>query len=189
MSEVAKTLAQVANRPLDRAARPSFDEVFDREAAYVCQSLRRLGVRPDDVDDLAQDVFLSVYRALDQYDPARPIRPWLFAFVYRKASNYRRHPRRRFETQTAEIDRAGSGATPEQAASQAELVGHLERALELLSDEQRAVFVMCELDGFSGAEIAEIVGIPVNTAHSRIRLARQTLALAFRELRNEGGGR
>ena len=61
---------------------------FDAELDYVWNALRRLGVREADLDDEVNEVFLRVHRQLAQYDPSRPIRPWLFAFAARVAAAY-----------------------------------------------------------------------------------------------------
>jgi RNA polymerase sigma-70 factor (ECF subfamily) len=60
-----------------------FDSLFDAELDYVWNALRRLGVREADLDDEVNEVFLRVHRQLAQYDPSRPVRPWLFAFAAR----------------------------------------------------------------------------------------------------------
>ena len=69
--------------------------MFELESPYVLRTLRRLGVTERDVEDMAHEVFVAVHRELDKYDRARPIRPWLFAFCFRIASQYRRKTRRK----------------------------------------------------------------------------------------------
>src|SRR5260221_6601240 len=72
-----------------------FAQVFRAELPYVWGSLRRLGVDARDAEDVTHDVFVQVYKKLDVYDPKRPLRPWLFAFAFRAASDYRRLARNR----------------------------------------------------------------------------------------------
>jgi RNA polymerase sigma-70 factor (ECF subfamily) len=162
----------------DPAARAfAFHAVFESELDYVCASLRRLGVRPSDLEDLAQDVFIAVYRHLDEYDRARPLRPWIFGFAYRTASNYRRLSRHRAEVLDARHeDAVASSGSPEDLLASQRLEVAFWESLDRLSAEQRAVFVMHELDERSGPEIAETLGIPLNTAYSRIRAARSEMA-------------
>ena len=71
-----------------------FRRIFDAELGYVWGTLRRLGVGPADVEDVAHDVFLQVYDKLAVYDRTRPLRPWLFGFAFRAASGYRRGHKR-----------------------------------------------------------------------------------------------
>ncbi|MFT3772529.1 MAG: RNA polymerase sigma factor [Minicystis sp.] len=69
---------------------PAFTALFEEHFDYVCRSLQRLGVREADAEDVAQELFLAVHRALPESDPGRPMKPWLFGFAMRYASNYRR---------------------------------------------------------------------------------------------------
>ncbi len=79
----------VASPPGPARQPEAFRGIFDAHAGYVMKSLKRLGVRPADVEDLTHEVFLAVLRRWEAYDRARPVRPWLFAFALRVASAYR----------------------------------------------------------------------------------------------------
>lgn len=85
-------------------ARPTdpidFRKLFDAEVAYVWKTLRRLGVRPSDIDDVSSEVWLVVHRRLDGYDSSKPIRPWLFGIAFRVAAAERRMARHRSEVLT-----------------------------------------------------------------------------------------
>jgi len=163
----------------------AFRQLFDRDYAYVWQSLRRLGVEEGDVDDLASEVFVKVHERFGDYDPARPSRPWLFAFCARLASDYRRLARHRRE---APLDR--SSQTPLVATDpegDARLVAAERRALlfdalDVLDDERRQVFVLHELEERPIPEVARILGIPVPTAYTRLRAARRLFTDAARRL-------
>ena len=78
--------------PVAVAAGIDLRTIFETELDYVWRSLRRLGVRERDVDDVTHDAFIVVYRTLDQYDPSRPLRPWLFGIASRHAANSCRRP-------------------------------------------------------------------------------------------------
>src|SRR5215204_1980030 len=73
--------------------RPTFKELFAANARYVWCTLRRLGAHDAELEDLTHDVFLQVFRHWRDYDPARAIKPWLFAFALRVASQARRRTR------------------------------------------------------------------------------------------------
>ncbi|MBK6515836.1 MAG: hypothetical protein IPG04_17515 [Polyangiaceae bacterium] len=88
--------------------RPAFANVFAAELPYVLRSLRRLGALPADVEDLGHDVFMVVHRELARFDPARPIRPWLFGIAFRVASDHRRLARVRREVPTAQVPDAAA---------------------------------------------------------------------------------
>src|SRR5262245_45054218 len=89
--------------------RERFRAVFEAELDYVFATLRRLGVPPRDLEDVAHEVFLRVHQRWNEYDPSRPLRPWLFAFALRLASDYRRLARHRREL-FAEPDEPASAA-------------------------------------------------------------------------------
>lgn len=166
---------------------PDFRVIFEAEFDYVWRSLRRLGVRERDVDDVTHDTFLVVYRNLAEYDPTRPLRPWLFGIAGRLAANYRRRAHLRGDVMeaTAEVADVSAGADDTVAARQAsDLV--LE-ALDALDDDRRTVFVLHELDGTSVPDIAAALSIPLNTAYSRLRLAREHFGAAVRRIRARRG--
>ena len=162
----------------------AFRALFDRHAEYVMKSLRRLGVRPGDVEDLAHEVFLAVLRRWDTFDPARPPRPWLFAFALRYASDYRQsaYVRRERLDESDPPDAPGQTQTGEQLFLEREESKLVYRALDTLGDDKRVVFTMFELDERSAVDIAAELGIPQNTVFSRLRAAREEFAAAVKRL-------
>jgi len=164
-----------------------FHTVFQFHAPYVWHTLRRLGVAPGDLEDQTHEVFLQVYRQLVEYNPARPIRPWLFAFAFRKASEYRRSGQRRFEVAGHEHDVADPKLTALDALLEKEALDLGHAALSQLELGQRAVFVLHELDGCSMPQVAKALELPLNTAYSRLRLARAAFEKSVRRLRTKRG--
>jgi len=153
-----------------------FRDLFDAEFSFVCRALQRLGVRSGDVADVAQELFLTVHRALPAYDTARPVRPWLCGFSVRFAANYRRLGRM--------AERSGEAlehqSTPPPSDIEARDI--VLKILERLDFDRRAVVVMHDMEGFAAHEIAEALGVPVNTVYSRLRTAREELKAAARQL-------
>lgn len=164
-----------------RAAR--FAEIFRAELGWMCATLRRLGVAPADLEDVAHDVFLAVYRKLDTYDPSRPLRPWLFAFAARQARDDRRLARHRVD---GSVDLTG---TPSDAPLVDEVLARLEdgqlvqAALERLDVDKRIVLVAHDIEETPMKEIAELLDIPVFTAYSRLRAGRLELTEIVRRAR------
>lgn len=159
---------------------PNLRAIFDSEFDYVCRALRRLGVPERDLEDAAQETFLAIHDKLATYDPARPLRPWLFAFALRIAANHRR------KKTTAPTDTAdqmpSTSQTPEQDVASAQAKTLALRAIEELVPERREIFVMHDIEGFGAPEIAELLEIPVNTVYSRLRVARADFERAARVL-------
>jgi len=161
----------------------SFQTLFRNEFTYVWRSLRRLGVVEHDCDDLANEVFFRVSEKYESYDRERPLRPWLFAFAARVASDYRKLARHRRETP---LD-SGHDLVDDASDVESRLVDREETdlvlaAMECLSMDKRTVFVMHEIDEHPIPEIAAALGIAVPTAYSRLRAARLEFTEAARRL-------
>ena len=172
---------------LDSKAPPTFSAVFRAEFDYVWHSLRRLAVPQRDLEDLTHDVFFRVYERLADYDATRPLRPWLFGFAFRVASDYRRRFANRRELLEPSSEPADPAPTALDRLVRNELVSLAHAALERIEIDRRAVFILHELDGSAMPEIAEALGIPLNTAYSRLRLARAEFrAAAERERLRRG---
>lgn len=181
---VSPAVATSASRP-GRGAAPDFRALFDGNAAYVSASLGRLGIAPSDREDLVVEVFVRVHRELARYDEARPLRPWLFAFAARVASEHRRLARHRREVLGDERETASTDAPPDRAIESAEARRLVERALDVLDDDKRAVFVLHDLDETPVPEIARVLDVPEGTAYSRLRAARAEFTAAVRRFQAE----
>ena len=157
-----------------------FRQVYDDNVAFVWRSLRRLGVREASLKDAVQDVFLVVHRKLPAFDPRAHVRTWLF----RICLNAARDQRRRAHVRREVLDEESVDREPSLAKNAAELVEAREAldlfdaALERLPLEQRAVFILFELEEMTGERIAECLGIPLGTVYSRLRLGRDAFRRA-----------
>ncbi|HLK89680.1 MAG TPA: sigma-70 family RNA polymerase sigma factor [Polyangia bacterium] len=177
-------------------APPDFPTLYRSEFAYVWKTLRRLGAPARDMEDLAHDLFVVVHRHLPEYDARRPLRPWLFGIAVRVLSDYRRTFRnsrelldRRVGGEAREAREAIDGApSADERLADAQARALLITALDELPLDRRAVLVMHDLDGVGVPEIATALEIPLNTAYSRLRLARADLAAAVRRPRAARGG-
>jgi RNA polymerase sigma-70 factor, ECF subfamily len=168
--------------PIERAVPPpderEFRALYDAELPYVLRSLRRLGIAAGETEDLAHDVFVVLYRRWSDYDRARPVRAWLFGIALRIASRALERSWRRFELPLgAEVIEAQPSA--EGGGDARDL---LLRALACLEVDQRAAFILHDLDGHTAPEIALTLQIPLNTVYSRLRVARERLADAVQRL-------
>jgi RNA polymerase sigma-70 factor (ECF subfamily) len=158
----------------------SFEQVHEQHADFVWRSLQRLGVRDSDLEDALQDVFLVVHRKLDTFDGSARLTTWLYGIALRVAAAHRRRAHIRREEMTPDLESTESTAAddPEAALLESESRRRLESVLDSMSLEKRAVFVMFEIEGLTAVEIAEIVGVPVGTVHSRLYAARGEFARA-----------
>lgn len=162
---------------------PDFRALFDEHYAYVWKTLRRLGVRDADLPDVAHDVFLVVARRLPDFDRTRPVKPWLFGIAHRVASDHRRLARHARERPIDDDeDPADPAPLADEQLAKADRQRLVRRGLAALDDDRRAVFVLFEIDGAPMPDVAEALGIPLNTAYSRLRLAREDFRAAVTRL-------
>jgi RNA polymerase sigma-70 factor (ECF subfamily) len=161
------------------AASPNFREVFDGQARFVWRSLLGLGVRETDVPDASQQVFLVVHAKLARLEPGCAVRTFVYGICLRVASDFRRRAHVRRELLCAEPPERKTLATPEDHASHREALVALQGALDELDEGQRDVFVLYELEDVPMAEVAQAVGCPLQTAYSRLHVARKLIAAAF----------
>jgi RNA polymerase sigma-70 factor (ECF subfamily) len=150
------------------------------------RALRRLGVPLADVDDAVQQVFLTFAERLPEI-PIESERALLLGTCVGVASNTRRHRAYSVEVPTERPEPTGEPVqTPEAALEAKQRRQALDQALDALSLEQRTVFVLFELEGFSLPEIAQALGVPLGTATSRLRRAREAFE-AFVNRSSSGG--
>jgi RNA polymerase sigma-70 factor (ECF subfamily) len=159
---------------------PTFDEVYAEHFDYVWQTARRLGVKGAEIDDVVQEVFLVVHKLLPRYEPRNAMRGWLYAIVARNALHHHRTTRRRATTSRDDVDLLerlpdSNAPGPERTAEESEHADLLERLLDELDAEKRAVFVLAAFEQQSLTEIAAILDINRNTAASRLRAAREQI--------------
>ncbi len=157
---------------------PAFRTVFESEYGYVRSSVARMGIRPADVPDVVHDVFVVVHEKLGEFDTTRPVRPWLFGIAFRVAVGVKR--KMGYFAEQLNGDESANALpsrepSPEDSMNDKQRREILSEAMDLLDDDKRAVFVLHDLDGTSMPMVAEALEVPLNTAYSRLRLAREVL--------------
>jgi RNA polymerase sigma-70 factor (ECF subfamily) len=153
-----------------------FEEVYAEQFDFVWRAARGLGMGTGNVDDVVQEVFLIVHRKLHTLETPRAIRSWLFGITRRVCKDHRRSLARRGPhvelDQQREVD---PGKDP-----QAHLVGRqelliVERYVDGLDEENRALFFLTLLEGLPIADAAKALNLNANTTYSRVRILRQEL--------------
>lgn len=151
-------------------------ERHDRDVRAVC---KRWGIRGGDVDDVVQRVFLTVYAKLDCIDLGAE-RAFVVSVARREVGHVRRTYARRAEVDFAALDRRSSGAvTLDVYLHQQRSLAQADRALRQMPETLSAAWTMYELEGLSCARIARLLELPVGTVKTRLRRAREWLALAL----------
>ena len=154
--------------------RGAFGLLVERYAAQARRVAQAVLGDPDDADDAAQDGFLSALVKLSQYDPRRPFGPWLMRIVANAAADRRRRMRVR-RAEPLDPGLVGGGPRPDTEAVRRELGERLRAALAELPPRRRTAVVLFDVEGYSHAEIAGMLGIPEGTVRSEVFHARRRL--------------
>jgi len=118
---------------------------FEAELDYVLRALRRHGVSARDAEDLAQDVFLVMWRRRADFDPGRPLRAWLAGIAFKVAHEHHKRSRRFWPREG--LDPRDERPLPDEQVASARARSLVLGALGRLSERQRAILVMHDLDG------------------------------------------
>lgn len=172
MTEVDRSAQSGAPRTssLDHAA---FEALFAEHAPHIWRTARSLGVREPDIEDVCQDVFVIVHRKLATFEGRSTLRTWIYGIALRVVADYRKKAHRVRERLVDRVPEIACAASQEQGVAQRQAWQNLNRLLDSLSDEQRRVFVLFELEQLSMREIASLVECPLQTAYSRLEAARE----------------
>jgi len=150
---------------------PHFAEIYKNHFGFVTRSVQRFGVAEASAEDVAQDVFLVAQRRFAGFEGRSTARTWLFGIARRVAKDHRRS-RDRLRRRLDRLGTPDLSLPPEDAAMRMWAVDRLQLALAELDAAKRAVFVLCEIEGMTAPEVAELLGVNLNTVYSRLRQAR-----------------
>ncbi len=172
--------------PLDEV----LDRIYERHVADVDRWVRRLVGPREDVEDIVHDVFLIAVRRRGTFRGDASVKTWLFRIAHHVVRGRRRRERVRrwLFARHAEGLSAQSGptATPLEEVEQSEQAKRLYTALDRLPDNYRTALILYEIEGLSGEEVAELVGVQLGTIWVRLHRARARL---LRELSSEPSGK
>ncbi len=171
----------------------SFEGLYERWFEDVSRWVRALGAGKADRDDLVQEIFLVVHRRLADFD-GQNVAGWLYQIARRKVRDHRRLLWVKHLFGNSSLPLVDAMLTTKQNAldeletkQKRELLAQL---LEKLNEDQRAAFVLFEIEGNSGEEIAALTGVPINTVWARIHKARKKLQEQAQRLeKRQGRGR
>ena len=171
-------MATPDERLVERARRgdaAAFDELTERhlDAAYGL-ALALLG-SPDDAEDCVQDSFIRALERLDQCRTPERFRAWLLEIVRNRALNMKRHGRVRVAVPLDGLDLASGRPDPARDAERGRLRELLTGALAMLTERQRTVVVLHDLEGWQHDEIAEFLKIRTGASRALLFKARRTL--------------
>lgn len=169
-----------------------FREVYESRFHDVLRWIRAMGGRDEDLDDLAQEVFIIVRRKLEGFD-GQNLNGWLYRITQRTVRDYRRAAwfrnllaRKRIpDHESALLKLVEPGRSPEGEQELREAQTSLRLILERMREKHRTAFILFEIEGYTGEEIAELQGAPVATIFTRLYHARREFAAIVKQLHKE----
>ncbi len=178
------------NVQLDGKNQLGFENVYQTWFHEVCRWSRALGGLNADVEDIAQEVFLVVRRKLDDFD-GQHLRAWLYRITQRTVSDYRRRAwfRRVVRPAAGFLNQLVDPADgPREIVQKREVELHVAEVLDKMSTVRRTAFILFEIEGYSGEEIADLEQISVATVYTRLHHARKDFfkLIARRGFSSEG---
>lgn len=164
----------------------SFDQVYQEHSGRVLGAVRSVLGPDGEMDDVLQLAFIEIHRALPSFRGQSKLSTWVYRIAVNVALQHiRKKQRRRWLSFGLAEDRAAVLRPSYDPAVRLESRQALERVYELvnkLSEKKRTAWVLCEMEGLSPAEIAEVLDLPLNTVRSRVLSARREI---LNELRGE----
>jgi RNA polymerase sigma-70 factor (ECF subfamily) len=147
---------------------------YAEHAAFISRVIQRLVGDTPQVDDLLQETFIVAFKKRNEFRRDAAERTWLYAIAARLCMRHRRGARRRdaFRLRLAHHDCQMDSGRPDRELEREQSAALVRAVLDKLSFVHREVFVLYELEGLAGAEIAELLGVPVGTVWTRLHHAR-----------------
>jgi RNA polymerase sigma-70 factor (ECF subfamily) len=170
----------------------AFNQVVQAYRKRILGTIARLISRSEDVEDVGQEVFLRLYDSLDQLRTAEVFEPWLYRLTVNAAYDYLRRQRRRQESRMSDLseqqvmlaDAAAGGKRSVEEQRRTKVRELVQSLLSKVSEEDRLLLTMKEVEGLSLKELEKIYGVNENALKVRLFRARQRVLKAFEA---EGG--
>ena len=165
----------------------AFNAVVVAYRRRIFGTVARLIGRPEDVEDVAQEVFLRLYYSLDQLRTPEVFEPWLYRLTVNASYDYLRKQRRRNESRMADLseqqvmmaDAAAGGRFNTEEQRRRQVKEFVDSLLGSVSDEDRILLVLKEVEGLSIKELEQIYGVKENALKVRLFRARQRVLKAY----------
>lgn len=173
----------------------AFNQVVVAYRKRILGTIARLIGRPEDVEDVAQEVFLRLYYSLDQLRTPEVFEPWLYRLTVNASYDYLRKQRRRNEARMSDLseqqvmmaDAAAGGRVSSEENRQKQVKDLVEALLDSVSEQDRILLTLKEVEGLSLKELEKIYGVNENALKVRLFRARQRVLNAF-EVSQKGKG-
>ena len=164
---------------------PAFEQLYQLYFGFTWRVLGHLGVKSSAIDDAVQEVWLVVHRRLPSFEARSALKTWLFGVALNVARNQRRAETRRSK-HLAIVPAGGAPLDPELIREGHEAWERVQRFLDTLDEQRRAIFVCNLLENLSALETADATGVDVTSVYIRVRALRHSFKVWLgRELDGE----
>ncbi len=169
----------------------TFEEVYAQGFPHVVRWVRAFGGLEADLDDLAQETFVVVRRQLPKFD-GRNLAGWLYRITqrtvrdYREGAWFRRTWGERHDDKRGRRESVAPQPDPSEVLERREAIRFLTQLLAKISESHRTAFVLFEIEGYTGEEIAQLEEVPLNTVWTRLHHARKELYMLIDQARLQG---
>jgi RNA polymerase sigma-70 factor, ECF subfamily len=168
--------AAVGSSPDAVSASPlGFREIHDAYFGFIWRYAANRGVPAMAIDDVVQEVFVVVHNRLASFEGRSSLKTWLAGIAYNVVRGYVRKPGNRAAGDYLDDEQQllTHGVSPAEELERKRALEVLDHLLDKMSDVQREVFILCEIEQLSSVEIAEALGINENTVRTRLLAARK----------------
>jgi len=174
----------------------AFNGIVTAYRKRIFGTIARLIGRPEDVEDVAQDVFIRLYYSLDQLRTAEVFEPWLYRLTVNAAYDYLRRQRRRHESRLSDLseqqvvmaDAAAGKEVAHDESHRRRICEFVDELLSSVSEQDRILLKLKEVEGKSLKELEEIYNVKENALKVRLFRARQRVLKAFESSQQHGAG-
>ena len=169
---------QAPNQIEESSAAADFERIVEEHSSFVYNVAFRMMGNPQDAEDVAQEAFISAYRAFERFRGESKVTTWLYRITVNAAlMRLRKEKKARTLTQYGfdDVIVHDWSDAPYRAASDSELGDRLREGIGMLPDDMKAAVVLRDMEELSNAEAAEIIGISVSALKSRLHRGRVLL--------------
>lgn len=173
----------------------AFNQVVQAYRKRILGTIARLIGRPEDVEDVGQEVFLRLYYSLDQLRTAEVFEPWLYRLTVNASYDYLRRQKRRKESRMSDLseqqvmmaDAVAGGKADKDEQRRVKVRETVQSLLGRISEEDRILLTLKEVEGLSLKELEQVYGVNENALKVRLHRARQRVLKSYRAA-EEGDG-
>ena len=179
MQEISQRTIELAQQ----GERRSFEMIYEAYFSFASHVAYRIVTNKEDAEEVVQETFMNIYRNIANFQFRSSLKTWIYRITVNTALNFvKKHAKHRKQTPYIEAFSGTQEPDAFKLLETAEEEDRIQRLLNALSADHRAVTVLRSVQGLSYQEISEVLAIPINTVRSRIKRAREALLALKKEV-------